>query len=214
MLRYTLLTDGSSDRALTHVVNWLLDSLMDESGSREAFVSEWADFRGLRRPPRSLGERIARAVEYYPCDLLFIHRDAEREPLDVRSEEIGRAFSEMELRGAAPVHLIPVRMLEAWLLIDEDAIRKAAANPGSRIELDLPSPQRIEELVDPKQTLHEALRRAFEYTGRRLRKFNVDAATHRVAESIRDFSPLRELPAFRQFETSTREAFIAWRAGR
>jgi len=214
MLRYTLLTDGSSDRALTHVVNWLLDSLMDESGSREAFVSEWADFRGRRRPPRSLRERIACAVKDYPCDLLFIHRDSEREPLDARSEEIVRALSEMDLRGTAPVHLIPVRMIEAWLLIDEDAIRKAAANPGSRVELELPRLQRIEDLVDPKQTLHEALRRAFEYTGRRLRKFNVDAATHRVAESIQDFSPLRELPAFRQFETLTRVAFAAWRNGR
>ena len=30
--------------------------------------------------PRGLSERIRAAVELYPCDLLFIHRDAEGEP--------------------------------------------------------------------------------------------------------------------------------------
>ncbi len=210
MLRYTLLTDGSSDRALRRIIDWVLASLIAESGGGVTFVSDWADFRALPRPPRSLGNRIALAIEYYPCDLLFIHRDAEREPFDVRADEIRQALGGQQLRCAAPIHLIPVRMMEAWLLFDEQAIREAAENSGSRVELDLPRITRIEEIADPKETLHQALRSASEYTGRRLRKFNVDKAVHRVAESTRDFSPLRQLAAFREFETSTRTAYISW----
>lgn len=210
MLRYTLLTDGSSDRALERIIDWVLEGLMSGNGRTDGIKPEWADFSSWRNPPRGLGEKVERAVESFPCDLLFIHRDAERESLDERLKEIEQALDGRQLRGASPVKVIPVRMMEAWLLIDESAIRRAAGNPSSRVDLDLPKLNAIERAADPKHSLHRALRSAYECTGRRRDRFNVDKAVHRVAELIQDFRPLRQLPAFKAFEASTRQAFDAW----
>jgi hypothetical protein len=118
-LTYTLLSDGSSDRALLPVLQWLL-----RAGSGRDFQSQWADLRRLRRPPKTLPERIQAALDLYPCDLLFVHRDAESEGWERRVEEIRQ-----HLRVPADqtvVCVVPVRMQEAWFLFDERAIRLAA----------------------------------------------------------------------------------------
>ncbi len=73
-LRFTLVADGSSDRALLPIFIWLLR----EHFGRIPIQPEFADLRRLPNPPRELFERIAKSVELYPCDLLFVHRDAER----------------------------------------------------------------------------------------------------------------------------------------
>lgn len=211
MLSYTLLSDGSSDRVLGRIIDWVIESLMSGCGRSEEIVGRWADFRIWPKPPRLLPERIERTIEYFPCDLLFIHRDAEGVPIDERSREIQRALDGRQLRGSRPVQIIPVRMTEAWLLIDEAAIRRAAGNPRSHVELSLPNINAIEGKADPKQILHEALRRA---AGDTRRRFRVNSAVHSVAESISDFSPLRGLPAFQAFEAETRDAFQAWLASR
>ena len=139
----------------------------------------------------------------YPCDLLFVHRDAERESIDKRVEEIHESLSNSAIEKALPVIcVIPVRMQEAWLLIDESAIKKAAGNPEGRQRVNMPDPKRIEDLPDPKQILHELLRQASGLRGRRLKRFRqeVGSRVHLVAEQIDDFSPLRELPAFQAVE--------------
>ena len=60
-------------------------------------------------------ERILKAIDFYPCDLLFIHRDAEKEPCHVRVEEIEKAIQEIIATGKdLPTHIavVPVRMTE------------------------------------------------------------------------------------------------------
>lgn len=74
-IRYALITDGSSDRALIPILTWVLR----EKGAVDRIQPEWADLRRLPRPPQTLGERISTAITLYPCDLFFIHRDAEGE---------------------------------------------------------------------------------------------------------------------------------------
>lgn len=51
MLRYTLLSDGSSDRALGPIVTYVVESWMRERGRSDGIRWEWADFSGWRRPP-------------------------------------------------------------------------------------------------------------------------------------------------------------------
>jgi hypothetical protein len=159
-----------------------------------------------------LTERIRKAVQSFPCDVLFVHRDAEREAPARRYEEIEEAVSEVGVEPA--VCIVPVRMTEAWLLIEEPAIRRAAGNPNGSGALKLPSLQRLESIPDPKETLHEALLAASESNGRRLKQFRRDLPMlkHRVSELIEDFSPLRRLSAFQQFERDVRAAFST-RAG-
>lgn len=193
-LRYTLLTDGSSDDALLPILSWLIAGHLPETAIR----AQWADLRKLRRRPRDLSTRIREALDLYPCRLLFVHRDAEREPPASRVAEIRTAVAAVS--GSPPhVCIVPVRMMEAWLLFDEVTLRRAAGNPNGRMPLELPPLRRLEEEPDPKERLRLVLREASGLSGRRLKRFHV--MPRRVAALTDDFSPLRSLPAFQRLET-------------
>jgi hypothetical protein len=199
-IQYTLLSEGSSDQALLPILSFVLR----ERGA-ETVEPQWADIGRLREPPQTLPDRIRTAVDLYPCDLLFVHRDADRVGHDSRKEEITRGLDEAEI-DVASVCVVPVRMTETWLLIDEYAIRAAAGQPRGRVVLNLPQLRRLEEEAYPKAALHQALRDASELRGRRLRDFPVKQRVRRVAELIGDYGALRGLSAFRALEQEVRTA--------
>src|SRR5262249_41520158 len=97
-LRYTLLADGSTDQALLPLLTWLLRSL----SVPYSIQPQWADLGRLAHPPKLLAERIHETLRLYPCDLLFVHRDAEREPHQTRVNEIRQAVNEV-----APMPSVP-----------------------------------------------------------------------------------------------------------
>jgi hypothetical protein len=196
-LRYTLLADGSSDRALMPILTWALR----QQGVVCAIQSTWADLGRLRKRPKTFVERIITAWQLYPCDLLCIHRDAERDPFDIRHAEIMRALDDIVRQKQtipAAICVVPVRMQEAWLLFDEIAIRTAAGNPRGRQELPLPRLGDMERLPDPKEILQQIVRTASGLSGRRLQRLTV--STQRIADLIDDFTPLRALSAFQALE--------------
>ncbi|MEO8494592.1 MAG: hypothetical protein ABI614_05955 [Planctomycetota bacterium] len=121
VLTYTLLGDGSSDKVLLRHVAWLLEQLLSPDITTRP---QWADLRSVRSKPRSLAERIEATIRLYPCDLLFVHRDAERDTPDKRRVEIEAAVQQVASNPF--VCVIPVRMQEAWLLFDERANRTKA----------------------------------------------------------------------------------------
>jgi hypothetical protein len=159
---------------------------------------------------RRLDRRIRATLRESPCDILFIHRDAERETLEVRLKEIRGALQDI---NDIAVPIIPVRMTEAWLLFDPAAIRLAADNPNGRVRLSIPRVRAIEQVVDPKKQLADLLCTASEKSGRRLDQFKRDISgrVHRVAEIISDFSPLRALEAFKRFESETLKALTRYK---
>ena len=202
-LKYTLLTDGTSDKALIYILNWLLQ----ECGIDYAIQPEWADLSRLSVKPKSFSERITKSLELYPCDLLFVHRDAEKEPRQNRTDEIQKAIEQVDDFAIPYICVIPVRMMEAWLLFDEAAIRRSADNPRGKQPLILPSMTQVEQLSDPKQELCQLLRDASGFTGHRLRKFKSKERqkVQRVAQLIDDFSPLRTLSAFQALESNVKQ---------
>jgi hypothetical protein len=189
-----LVTDGSSDAVLRHPIVWLIKQHLKSAEIQFHF----ADLRAVREPPTTLAKKLRCAVDLYPCDLLFVHRDAEREEPQNRRDEICRAAAKAGL-DVAKVCVVPVRMTEAWLLFNATAVRRAAGNPNGCSELAVPAAS-PETIVDPKELLHGALRAACGLTGRRLKRFNTSQAVHRIAENIDDFSPLRKLVAFGALE--------------
>jgi hypothetical protein len=197
-IRYTLISDGSSDRALMPI----LTSVLREKGNIKRVQPEWADLGRLPQPPQGLCERILRAVDLYPCDLLFIHRDAEGEDPETRYREIQSAITEVAKRGfqMPAICVVPVRMTEAWLLFDECAIRRAAGNPNGKDPLDMPQLSTIEQIPDPKALLFQMLREASGLSGRRLKKFREGECRIRITELITDLSPLRQLSSFQRLE--------------
>lgn len=197
-LRYTLLSDGSSDRALLPILNWLLQTHLNNL----AIQPQWADLRSFDKSRRDTFKKwIKLSVELYPCDLLFIHRDAERDPHTTRANEIRIAVRQVYLADMPIVCVVPVRMTEAWLLFDIGALRQAASNPNGNVAIELPDVKRLEHEPDPKNRLHELLREASGLSSRRLKRFSASNCTHRVSQLINDFSPLRTLTAFAALES-------------
>ncbi|TAJ17049.1 MAG: hypothetical protein EPO68_10025 [Planctomycetota bacterium] len=191
VLRLALLADGPSDRALLPIISWCMRTLAPAS---TFFQPEFEVRHG------DLEAAIESVLAASVPHVLFVHRDAERASLTARQAEIP---------GVAPglVRVVPVRMTEAWLLTDEVAIRRAAGNPNGSVELDLPRPNKLESLPDPKAILRSLLIRATEFSSpRRKRSFERDIAERArlVAEYTDDFSALRALQAFQAFEAELR----------
>lgn len=202
-IRYTLLSDGSSDRMLMPMLDWLLYEHCPEY----AVESDWADLGRIPRPPKTLPEKIRVTLELYPCDLLFIHRDAEKVPFEARHAEITSALDGLETPPA--ICVIPVRMQEAWLLFNEPAIRRAAGNPNGRNNLDLPDTRSVENIPDPKELLFSIIRESSGLHGARLKKLNLHKCAFLVSQSIDDFSPLRSVGAFQALENQLESVLVA-----
>lgn len=203
-MTYTLAADGSSDRVLLPLLDW---SLREQR--LNPIVSQWADFSRIPRQP-SLADKLRVAVELYPCDVLFVHRDAEGQAPELRRTEISNAVAGRDVRH---IPVIPVRMTEAWLLADEQAIRAAAGNPSGAVELHLPEVRRLEDIPDPKQILHDALVSATGLNARRRARFRVAERVHLIPNYIDDYSGLNILSAFRELQENIRVAADAFRAG-
>ena len=196
-IEFTLLTDGSSDSVLIHPLLWLLEHHL-----REKMISidgTWADLRRLDPPPKKLADRVSAALDLYPCDILFVHRDAEGQEFSQRIEEIASAT---QRTNTPSIPIVPIRMQEAWLLIDESALRRAAGNPRGRAILRMPKISQLESIPNPKELLHQLLLDASEFHGRRLRKIRPTQQAWRLGELITDYSPLLQLSAFRHAEES------------
>ena len=203
-LNITLVTEGTSDVALIPHIRWLLR----QNGISNPIETTWADLRHLPRnlETKRLINKIPLTLELYPCDILFIHRDSDNTSVEERETEILNAIE--NIGGTKPdyfICVIPIKETEAWLLFNENAIRRAAGNPNGNEILGLPKLKDIESLADPKQILNEKLKIASGRKGRRLAKFNVGHSVTLISEYIEDFSPLRNLSAFNKLETNIKE---------
>lgn len=194
-MTFTLAADGRSDRVLLPIIEWSLRNC-----GATSFAGAWADFGRIPRQ-RDNEARWRIAVDLYPCDILFVHRDAEAQNPAERRREISTALA---TAGITWVPVIPVRMTEAWLLANERAIRMAAGNPHGTEPLGLPNLNRLEDLPDPKLILHDALKRACGLNARRRARFNATQCAHLITSHIEDYSPLQALPAFRHLQDDIR----------
>ena len=208
-VRYTLLSDGSSDRALVPVLDWLLRAHLPENAVLEQ--GQVADLGRVRDPPplADLAGRILTAVEFYPCDVLFVHRDAEqRNGYPERRAEIERAIKTAGL-DVRCIPAVPVRMSEAWLLTDEAALRRAADHPTGTTTLNWPALSRLEK-IHAKEVLFALFRAAAIQTGGRRQRIPPEKRRARLATLINDFSPLRQFDSFQDLERDVREFCTSW----
>lgn len=174
-VRFALLAEGPSDFSLVDC----LQALCIKLGADEA-IGYPLDFRGLPADgPRTLLERMRfYAANSPPSEILFVHRDADREGIAPRTTRILATAAKAGLTGRV-VPVVPVREMEAWLLLDEAMIRRIARNPGGRAPLGLPSRASIESLADPKRALRRALQTASELRGRHLDRFRKQFSAQR-----------------------------------
>lgn len=195
----TLVPDGTSDRRMLMP---LIEALMDQY-CPVPFETRFVDW--LPQGTRTTAERVKAAVGLYPCDILFVHRDAESAEPAVREAEIRVGMAGAQFAPSL-ICVIPIRMTEAWLLTSETAIRAAVGNPHGVSPLNLPPLARLES-IDAKEVLLRALELAKDLGARRSRKFKPEAYRHRVAELLEEFDQLRQLPSFQHLESQVRAHF-------
>jgi hypothetical protein len=164
------LAEGSSDLPLAEIV----ESIFLDKGIRLTLSSP--DFTALKvkKDVRSQVDAGMQLSGGAPVNVVVVHRDADGDGMDRRVQEIQTATN--HLTESAVVGIIPVRMTEAWLLLDEQAIRQVAGNPKGSTPLNLPTVREAERVADPKALLFEVIMRAANVTGRRrertARRFN------------------------------------------
>lgn len=162
-LRFTLVSEGSSDRVLIPILLWMLFRHHRDY----AWTGQQANLQDLIQPPRYLADKIRTASSLFPADVVFVHRDADNETPIKRRQEIADAVNsigEQHLSHLVPV--VPIRMTEAWLLISEQALRAAAGNPNGKNRLNCPKISTLENIPDPKKLLKELLVEASGLSGR------------------------------------------------
>ncbi|MBT2897831.1 DUF4276 family protein [Streptomyces sp. McG3] len=204
--RVLFIGEGSSDNGLVpHIESIGVRKGLDVSVTVP-------DFGLLRLPtghsvPDKL--RAARALGG-SYDLAVVQRDADRGPAQDRKDEIEKAV-DSEWPDLRHVAVVPVRMLEAWLLLDEVCLRQVAENPRGRVGLNLPKGVAAETIADPKQLLKDSLARASEYKGRRLAQFQKRFSQHRLRmlELLDPEGPVTCLPSWRAFVEDLDAAFEA-----
>ena len=201
LVRFLLVCEGPTDTPLERH----LADLLVLNGATE--VDSATSYRGNR-----VTDKIRYGIQHAgPVDLLFVHRDADsdRETRSAgpmrRLSEIENAIQEAEFTGPW-VAVIPVQETEAWLLLDEPAIRRVAGRPTGTEPPGLPSPNLVEGIRDPKAVLEEALTRAAAVSGnRKSREFNrsLPELRRQLLENLRVGGPLEQLPSWRRFRDDT-----------
>jgi len=198
-LRFTLVSEGTTDENLVPILEWAIR----EQGIpvAQGYFARW---HLLPKKPTTIVEKIIAGLELQKCDVLFVHRDADNSDPNPRRQEIQSAVDEISASGQLSIPsipVVPIQETEAWLLLDEKAIRCAANNPNGKNNLELPHWRRIEQCPDAKSELRRVLRKATEYGPLRLKRFDTESARTRVVNYFSDFKVLRQLSGFRQLES-------------
>ncbi|BCB88018.1 hypothetical protein Psuf_053310 [Phytohabitans suffuscus] len=154
----------------------------------------------LPKVAKDVGSRIRAGSELVgeQVDVIVVHRDADNAGAATRRTEIEGALRGNNLASAL-VPVIPVRMTEAWLLLDETAIRRVAGNPRGKNDLGLPKVHQAESVADPKELLNQCLLAAANVTGRRrdsLRK-RFSQNRRQLLERLDRNGPITQLPSWR-----------------
>lgn len=183
-ITFSVVADGGTDRLLVPIIQWAIHRLDPQV---EILEPEFTKRSG----------RVKKFLSTYTSDsmLIFVHRDAENVTLEERLLE----FESTSRYNVIPI--VPVRMSEAWLLVDGNAIARAAGSSESSVSI--PRVSDLEGISDPKSQLDSLLLKAAgNPSGRRGKSFRRSIVERRVsvASFISDYSPLEDVPAFRHFQ--------------
>ncbi|WP_086823276.1 hypothetical protein [Streptomyces sp. NRRL B-24572] len=205
-VRALYLCEGSSDTGL----RFHIEAIAADMG-REILVTVPELDRLPKKPGRTVEDKLRAAQQLsdsgHAYDLVVIHRDSDSGPPDRRRTEIAEAVATVS-PGVAHVPVIPVRMLEAWLLLDQAAIREVAGNPNGKVPLNLPKPARVESVSDPKAVLKQAIATASEERGRGLQKLQArfSANRARLLQMLDRAGPVKQLASWQSFTDDLRDA--------
>lgn len=202
VLVLALYAEGPSDtRFLPPIIYRTSESIINQVGQRVVDISEPIIV------PKKQGSReecIFEASRYASgCHALVVHSDADhRTPDRALRERIQPGFnrvhssSENVCKNLIPV--IPVQMIEAWMLADPETLREVIGTDISTQNLGLPNKAaQVEFDSDPKRTLREVVQKANVARSRR-RQIDLSTRYERLARQI-SLERLSNVPSYKQF---------------
>lgn len=202
--------EGTSDLPLADLVESLF---VDRGVSVRLSKPDFAMLRENVR--RDVGSKLAAGLKLMaePADLVVVHRDADNAGVQARRTEIAEA-ARRSCGSSAVLPVIPVRMTEAWLLLDESTIRQVAGNPRGRAALGLPTPAEAERIADPKHLLSECLLKAAGMTGRRHTQAVKRFPQHRrqLLALLDRSGPVAKLASWQRLTADVEETIDQWRS--
>ncbi len=202
-LRLLFLGEGASDSGIAYHV----ERIATDAGF-DVLLSDPDLSRLPMAPGRSVADKL-RAVQGLGgvSDPVVIHRDGDAVGRMPRVAEI-RAAIEAVMPGVRHVPVVPIRMTEAWLLLDEGLLRRVAGNPNGRARLPLPRSADVERVNDPKKVLREVLTIASGLTGRRLTQFQARFGSYRrqLLERLDPDGAIRDVPSWQHFVSDVSKA--------
>ncbi|MBB5115391.1 DUF4276 family protein [Micromonospora echinospora] len=203
------IAEGSSDQPLAEHIQLLFY----ERGV-ELMLSSPEFERLSSKVTKDVESRIAAglALNHDPVDLIVVHRDADNAGYQTRLHEITTAYAATPSQ-AALIPVIPVRMTEAWLLLDETAIRQVAGNPRGRTNLGLPKVHEVESISDPKARLADCILRAADETGRRRDVVKARFNEHRrqLLDRLEPSGPLGRLESWKRLTHAVDQVVKGWK---
>lgn len=195
--------EGPTDHeALPHLLERIVEDII-ALRSGESYVATVIDYplsslngQGVTNQYRSLASRAAGA------HLICVHHDAGRLPLQERRRQnfepgVAAAVVPEGMRRTVFIPVIPVREMEAWLLVDMAAIESVIGDIPPNVPL--PASHRgVERLEDPKRILSTII----EAQTRRLSDHS--ALLMALAEEL-DLQALSALPAVQSLRRELEE---------
>lgn len=202
-IRFLLVAEGSSDENLiAHI-----ETLLINCGAKEASgtMPDLTIFR--EKIGRSIKDKVDASIKLEPnVDVIFVHRDADNAGIEAREIEIINQTEHIKEKYTI-IPMIPTKEMEAWLLLDEEQIKRAAENIHYAHPIKLPKPNTVEHINNPKQHLEDILVKISELNGRKLEKFKKQFPQKRalLAQNLDPEGPVCFVPSHAKLRQHIRE---------
>ncbi len=207
-----LATEGTTDiRFFESIVR----RTFQEIALRECRPDIDIDIRRLntKKTGRSFVEYVKQAsydgVKDFGMMVLVIHTDADKETYDVRRRyNIDPAQEELDKQGddyckiLTPV--IPVRMMEAWMLADKELLKSEIGTTKS--DNDLRINRDPESIADPKAVIEEAIRIAQSDLPKRRQRLTISDLYAIIGDRI-GLDRLSLLNSYQRFKKEVRNTY-------
>jgi len=153
--------------------------------------------------------KVAERAYQDGINVLCIHTDADS-PTDTNAylHKINPAFAAVNNNGSEicrnVVAIVPVQMIEAWMLSDKELLKKEMSTSKSNEELEINRPP--ENFADPKEAIKTALRHAQIDLPKRRNRIEIVDLYQPMGQKL-SIERLQTLPSFIKFRAAVEEAF-------
>lgn len=141
---------------------------------------------------------------------LAVHTDADRDTYEERmdnkimpAQSVLNELNDDYCKLLTPI--IPVRMIEAWMLADKELLKSEIGTTKSDGDLGIDrDPERI---ADPKHVIEEAIRIATENLPKRRQKLSISELYAIIGDTI-SITELERLDSYRRFQDAVRNTYM------